>query len=662
MNKKQVLGMIALIWLVLVITAYYLTHRPFQAALAMQVVKLAFQLTLMILILAICGGVGRRTAKLSEFLPLVRIAVQATLGLGIISSVILAIGSLWRFNTCIAWMLTIALLLGFYKQVWDWLQDCWQGLLHMNPAGKFPQVIAWMSAAIAIITLLIALAPPLKWDSLTYHLALPQAYLMDGRISHIPDNIFSGFPQVVHMLYLWFMGMGGEQAAVLGWGLGILALLCIWGFSAKYLNSRYAWVAISALLGGFSLASALSWGYVDWACLLVGISFLVVMQSWQERLENRYLYLAGALGGIAVAVKYTNALLPLAGLLFILRELKHKPSQMIRSTGIYGSLVLLPMLPWMLKNALSTGNPLYPLLFRSGAMDATRLAMYQHNLIGGSWIDLAFLPVRATLWGLEGAVVGDAPRYTTSIGPLLLALGTLAWLGIRRREEQWQKTVRLAGWIGVSGLLIWGINTRLVWHLAQSRLYYSIFPALAILAAAGFAGLESVRLPNLRLGVLGAALVVMVLGFNTVQSGMDMIQKGSVQVLSGTITQQAYIENNLGSYARAMQEIKDLPAGSKTLMLWEPRSFYCAPACIPDETIDRWISELRRDKDAKVMLDNWQKDDYTHLLFYQAGADFTRQTDQRYSVSDWQEWDGLLDSLPLTWEAAGSYQLYQIGP
>src|SRR4030067_705588 len=99
-------------------------------------------------------------------------------------------------------------------------------------------------------------------------------------------------------------------------------------------------------------------------------------------------------------------------------------------------------------------------------------------------------------------------------------------------------------------------------------------------------------------------------------------------------------------YATAMQAIQKLPEDALVLMLWEPRSLYCLPKCVPDEVIDRWKHDLFTWKEPGAILKNWQASGYTHLLYYRFGADFVRMEDIRYSTSDWETLDTLLVGLP----------------
>ncbi len=111
--------------------------------------------------------------------------------------------------------------------------------------------------------------------------------------------------------------------------------------------------------------------------------------------------------------------------------------------------------PWLIKNTLSTGNPIYPLLFPSGAMTTLRLDAYQNIPRWGNWQDIVFLPFRATYKGFD-----KSSGYGMSIGPLLLALGALAWIGSNRRTKDQRITLQNAAVVAIAGIIIWLLAAR----------------------------------------------------------------------------------------------------------------------------------------------------------------------------------------------------------
>jgi hypothetical protein len=159
-----------------------------------------------------------------------------------------------------------------------------------------------------------------------------------------------------------------------------------------------------------------------------------------------------------------------------------------------------------------------------------------------------------------------------------------------------------------------------------------------------------------------AALVILVMVLNLIQIGIQAIQSDAGNYLTGRLSQGEFLEQNLGWYARAMQAVNDLPEGSQALMLWEPRSLYCQPKCVPDEIIDRWKHDLSVYHEPDAILERWRSMGYSHLLYYRLGADFVRRDDHRYSAGDWKALDQLLANLSPPQDYGGAYLLYRLEP
>jgi len=110
-----------------------------------------------------------------------------------------------------------------------------------------------------------------------------------------------------------------------------------------------------------------------------------------------------------------------------------------------------------------------------------------------------------------------------------------------------------------------------------------------------------------------------------------------------------------------MQAIKDLPQGSMTQLLFEPRSLYCAPFCKPDEILDRWKSYRSVFHEPQAIRQAWLKEGITHVLFYRTGADFlVDANDPHHTREDLQALKDFLSTLPPPVDFGGVYQLYTI--
>ncbi len=653
-------------WLAAIIVLYYVSHKPFSPELALSLGIAFWRLLVACLLIGLGGGIGQRILPDIPAHPLARLAVQAALGLGILSLIVLLAGALGELRAWVGGVTLVALLVILYRNVAQWAQG-WRALsLAWREAGSLGRFLGVCTGLIALFSLILALAPPLKFDALVYHLALPHFYLSEGRLVYTPQNMFWGMPQNAEMLYTWAMMLAGIPAAtVVGWLFGIVALVGLLGYGIERLDVDSGWVSAATLVSGYTLASALSWGYVDWLVMLFGLSFLVALDQWLNRGGRRYLLLVGLFAGLAFGTKYTGGVLCIGAAAAIAWHDRKQVRLLLLHLTQFALVALLFALPWLAKNLLATGSPVYPLFFPAGAMTAFRQHLYQGGQPWGGWLDVVLMPLRATFLGIEGG-----PGYSSSIGPLFLGLSLCAGLGWVSMPVARRQAVQSAAWVSVPVILAWMILGRFSSYLLQTRLYFAVFPALGLLAGAGYTAIKQLVLPGLRLGRIAAFLIALVLALNVFELGVETVQRGALQAVFGLRAADEYLGDNWGWYAPAMKAVSELPPGSRALMLWETRSLYCLPKCEPDEVLDRWLRE-RYDggsvageaRSPQAILEGWRAQGYTHLLVHRLGADFLRAENQPvYQVSDWQALDDLLALLPPGEDFGGAYVLYRLKP
>jgi hypothetical protein len=655
--RKSTLFFIVLLWLILLLGLYYVIHKPFSYKQVIGSAQSIWQLAIAMGLISLGGGIGLFVTPAFKFQPLMQSALQAALGLGILSIGFFVIGSSLGLNAILMWTLFLLLAIVFKNAIWSWYTFIWGALSSSKPAGGLGIAIAVGIAIVLFSTLLIGLAPPLKFDTLVYHLTLPRIYLQEGNISYLPQLFYWGMPQVTEMLYTWALALAGEGAAIIfGWLIGLITLLGVFGYVRQLVGAGAAWVAMASLLAGFTTASSLAWGYVGWMSMLYGLAFLAYLESWVSTSDLRYLFLAGIFSGLALGVKYTNGVLLLAGIVVIIWAQRKKSVRgILLNMFQFVSVTFLIFLPWLVKNYVATGNPVYPFFFPAGEMSQVRLALYQGQIPWGDWRDFVFLPFRATIYGLEGGA-----GYSASVGPLLLALGPFAWIGWRFRTNAQRIKIKVLFLIAMTGLVVWAIAARLSGLLIQTRLYLALFPVFAILAGVGFDALSVIKFPKVRLHRIVSAMVVLVLYLNVFAVSFDSLKKGAPQNFLSLQSDHDYLVNNLGWYTLAMDAIRELPSAACVLMLWEPRSFYCQPNCDPDEVLDRWLVGLDRWETPSDVAYAWQEQGFSHILYYQTGAEFVRDSDQRYQLADWQALELLLSDLPILENFGDAYILYSL--
>ncbi|MBT7069522.1 MAG: hypothetical protein HN975_01365 [Anaerolineae bacterium] len=657
-RKELLLGLGGVLWLLAVLLGYAYSHKPFTPSQAVLLVKEFWQILVAASVLSLAGGLGHKLFPPREnWNPLVALAVQGALGAGILGLLIFLLGVSVGFSGTI--FIVFFLIGGFLvlKDMLAWWRQWAAFSIIWQKSSHFEKILAFGILFLLFTTFLKSLAPPLAFDSLVYHLALPKIYLLEGRMLYVPELIFWGMPQQAEMLYTFAMALGGAEAAILlSWALGALTLAGLLGYLSERFSTRAAWVALVSLLAGQTLSDSLSWAYVEWIVMLYGFCVFVLLDMWTASRERKLLWMAALLVGFAIGTKYTAGILLVAALpIIFLANHGRGVKSTLRDILIFIGIATLAVSPWLIKNILATGNPVYPLLFPAGEMNIHRLHLYQSDPPWGDWRDLLFLPWRATVWGLDGKV-----GYSAEIGSLLLAFSGLAWLDWMKYSERQKRTLQTAFLITLTGFLLWafaGCTSRL---LIQSRLYFVIFPAWAVLAGIGFEGFSRLRGAGVRFGRIAAVFVLLSFGFNLFQSSVNFAFLDVTRILLGVQTPASYREQALGKYETAMASIEKLPSDSHVLMLWETRGFACVPQCEPDEVIDRWYADLRTYGSSEAVLDAWRAAGYTHLLYNKRGADFIREDDLAYSASDWDSLAIALGQLDMLVDFENEYQLFSL--
>jgi len=678
---------LAILWLTSLVAGYFVIHKPWPAGTPSAPLLAALDLVVVLAMASVTGGLGRSMLRsLTGLDRLERAAVASALGSGTVGLAVLAFGLAGLLHSWIAW---VALLMGMVllrRQVAGWWEDLASLLDGVWASGRLAKLVVVLAAGLGTVSLLEALAPPLKWDSLVYHLELPRQYIRLGRIGFVEGNLFVGFPQIGEMNFTWAMALrGGAAAATLGWVNGVIALLGVAGFARRLIGGRGGLMAMAGLLAGASLWQGLSWAYVDHWVVLFGLAMFSGLDLYARSRRVGWLIASGVCLGFAVGTKYSSGvLLPLGALVLLGAWLQGRRSawQSAQSertgdrvgrgqappgvlTKIYepaydiGRFVLiagLVCLPWFVKNTLLTGNPIHPMVFPGREVDELRQAYQAQSPPRRGLEDDLLLPLQVTLLGIEGG-----PGYNTSIGPLLLAFAPGLFLSWRRLDEQARASLARLLVVAAAIWAIWAAGSHLADPLSRSRHYYGAFPVLAVLAAAGFEGLAEFRLPSLQVGWVLTGITALALALVGLEAVFHLAQTDPLPVLAGTQRTYDYLAERLGWYGWTMERINQLPIDSRVRFLWEPRAYYCEVGCQADVILDQWWYLRRTVGTASQIADSWRMDGTTHVLIYDFGARLEAETQPLITEDDWEELADLRENeLQLVEDFGSAYSLYEL--
>jgi hypothetical protein len=366
-------------------------------------------------------------------------------------------------------------------------------------------------APFLIIMLLGAMLPAIDFDVLEYHLQGPKEYYQTGRIAFLPHNVYTSMPFGVEMLH--FLGM--EVLDDWWWG-GLVGQLLV----ALYAPAAAVLIAAAVdRLAGRTAAwfAAVVYLSTPWIYRLAVISYVegplcyyhaaliwAVVLGWTDRsLARGPLWgLIGLLAGGAMACKYPaliSAVIPF-GLLSMVDSWRCRSARPLLAYVLGWSIV---MGPWLLKNVIDTGNPVYPLgyrVFGGRHWDEAREIQWEH----------AHGPHPATRSAFLNSLVDVAGRSDWQ-SPLYVAFIPLALM----RPGSRKLVLALGGYAAYLFMTWWFLTHRI------DRFWLPMLPSLAMLAGIGADWSEGRSWRIMRSGILAFALVCNFVDCSTALTGLN---------------------------------------------------------------------------------------------------------------------------------------------
>jgi 4-amino-4-deoxy-L-arabinose transferase-like glycosyltransferase len=202
-----------------------------------------------------------------------------------------------------------------------------------------------------------ALAPEVLTDGVTYHLGLPARYI---QLRGFPNRImfYDMFPQGMEMLYTAAFAFGRHSAAKLvEFGFFVATLPLIFRIARRLRTNDLAGLTAAvcyfcAPVSGVTGSSS----YNDAAEVFFALASLYLLLAWRDTSDSRYLLPAGLLAGFCCAIKLPGAFAIVAATLLVLARGR------FRAAAVVAAGCALAIAPWLIRNAVVSGNPAAPFL------------------------------------------------------------------------------------------------------------------------------------------------------------------------------------------------------------------------------------------------------------------------------------------------------------
>ncbi|OGR73831.1 MAG: hypothetical protein A2179_01500 [Elusimicrobia bacterium GWC2_63_65] len=550
-----------------------------------------------------CAAFGsfllRSVFKPGRLSPCEDAALSAALGLGVIGHLVLGLAAAGLLSKGpVRLLVAAAFAVGVFSRRYFPEPEA-----EAEPAFK-PGLTDLLALALLAAALLLNLAgslsPEIFYDSLVYHLAVPNFYAIKGRLADMPYNLYSNLFLLHGMLYSAGLLLKDEMVPkLINYAAGVLSLVAVIGVGRRHFSLRAGlWAGLIFYTVTHALMASWSAG-TEWLLTLFSISALAAALR-HEPGSYRFLLLAAFFSGCGMAVK-TTGLFPAVGTgLVLLWRSRSDRGAALKAALVFAGVAALPVLPWLAKNWLYRGNPFFPFLTSvfglSGAdPDKLHAFMVETRQMGA-------LELKAWLlhpWNITMGALLNSNYFT----PLFLALLPLLFL--------LQPAGTVPFWIYfLCGWLLWSFASTMV------RFLMPAYPAAALLIAAA---LDSRQHQALRKTL--SVLVLFSCALCLYWAALMLYSQGRWRPVFGLIDKETYLSVTQPTYPyshyKAIQFINnDLPAGAKTLIIGDARGAYFKKDFVVSSVFDKTpiVEYAAASASGEELYSRLKAEGVTHLL------------------------------------------------
>ncbi len=429
---------------------------------------------------------------------------------------------------------------------------------------------------------LLCILPPVSRDALIHHLAIPKLWIRHGGWFETPWAEFSYFPMNVDLLYLVPLAFGNDVLPafihmLFGWATGYL----VYRYLREQTGRTWALLGLLAFASTPMILRLSITAYVDLGMIFFTTASVLSYLRWRDGgyKEVRWIAASAVFMGLAAGAKY-NAFITWAflngAIIYLYARDTGRQLQALRWGTLFFLVALAVVSPWLVKNLILKGNPVYPLMdglftFIHGGREPAAFLVAGDAPSGG----FSFIRNRMLLYGENAWQIlllplrifyegGDhSPQHFDGIlNPLYAVAIPFAFTGNRKGHRLFFLCL-IAFVFTVSTLT------------ADLRIRYilPILPFATILAVLGIRNVlewMGLRLNRTRNVATGAVLtgVALLLAMNLLYLGNLVAEVRPMPYILGEESRDGFLSRQVGSYQAVAYINRHLPQDAVVYLLY----------------------------------------------------------------------------------------------
>jgi len=558
--------------------------------------------------------IGYRELQRPEF-----ILFAIAIGMGAIGHLTLLLGTLHLIYPISAWMVIgassltglVILVHGrtFFLDVKSWVRllkrtDWFSALLFGVLA------IGWLYPLLAD-----ALTPPLSWDEVAYHLAIPKIYIQLNEIVYIPFIPYANWPLETEMLFTLSLLLPSETLThLIGWAALVMISAGLYLLGRRYFGRQAGLLAAVLFTTTPVVGQIAGTALIELPLTLYTFLAIFTFMDWLDTNKRISWILSALFGGLAASTKLNGAMVPLIlGMLIVAVAFLRRTScrEIVMQFIAYGLLAFAVVAPWYAKSWIQTGNPFWPFMHEilSGRNWDALGSEYLFGFIRQPNMPISFLNWLLGPWLLtiEPSLFGP-PRMTLGwIYRLLIPLAIPAMFLLPAMPRQALR------WLFILCIIFY---TNWFFQTHQTRFYLPPLPLLAITAAGGVAWLLSIRSGVWR-NVVQAGLLALLVGTSWIFHEADRTRIASAwPFLSGQLDRNSYIQSQEPGYSTYLYANEHLPSDAYVLLaLYESRGYYLDRNYMWANPISQRALRLEQFTNADQLAAELHHQGFTHIFW-----------------------------------------------